>query len=153
MSQGTITESQKTEFVPNDELQGRRFWILVALVGFNSLALVQYSAQLLTWPATAKVMLSSAHVNTKIVSTMADGTTYYSAEVPLKEFPFDVKLKQNRRFDLVTLSAGNLLLLLAFVTTHLRQPMHLAIRAAIAMAAICAAVLLVIGICGIEIAW
>ena len=80
--------------------------ILVALLVVNGLYVSTAAYRLLSGPSSVRLYLSEEHVQ---VLHDSAGNEKYSVEVPVTEFPYDMELMQDRRFDLLTLSLVNLL--------------------------------------------
>lgn len=149
MSDDAKETTKDTVSLPSDRFHKRRYWILVALVGLNTLALFNGAREYFTWPSTAHIYLTSDHVD--VTHDVTDGKPFYSVRVPLKEFPFDQQLKQSSRFALVFPPSLNLLLLLALVTTYVQRPIQFKIRALLTVGAIIALLLGVISSCEIDL--
>ncbi|NLE39157.1 MAG: hypothetical protein GX621_14130 [Pirellulaceae bacterium] len=78
-------------------------WLVV-----NGFHVFTATYRLLTWPSSVRLYLSAEQVQVLHDTT---GNERYSVEVPVTEFPYDIELMQDRRFDVLTLSLFNLLLL------------------------------------------
>ncbi len=103
---------------PFEELRSRRSWILAILLFCNVSALINLTFQVLSWPSTVELSLSDAQVQ---VYHDTNGKSSYAATVPVKEFPYDVQLKQGLRFDVLVFIAVNLLLILGLTHVFWRE--------------------------------
>ena len=103
---------------PFEELRSRRSWILAILLFCNVSALINLTFQVLSWPSTVELSLSDAQVQ---VYHDTNGKSNYVATVPVKEFPYDVQLKQGLRFDVLVFIAVNLLLVLGLTHVFWRE--------------------------------
>ena len=82
-----------------ERLQKRRYWIVIVLTIYNGFALFHGLREVVYWPSSAIIWLSSEQVK---VYHDTDGTESYRATVPLKEFPYDLELQQRHRFELLS---------------------------------------------------
>ena len=76
------------------------------------------SVSVFTWPSSVSLFFSDEQV---MVRHDAQGHADYEARVPLKEFPYDVQLQQQHRYDLLWCSSVNLLLLIAILWSYWKQ--------------------------------
>jgi hypothetical protein len=101
-----------------ESLQKRRWRLVVGLAVLNCIYLANAIYQVATWPSSVSLRLSAEQVTVLRDTT---GKTEYEARVPLKEFPYDMQLRQQHRDDLLYCSLFNVLLLLAILHSYWQQ--------------------------------
>ena len=101
-----------------ERLRTRRYWLVVALTIFNCSSFLNATHSVFTWPSSVSLFFSDEQVT---VRHDAQGHAEYEARVPLKEFPYDVQLQQQHRYDLLWCSSVNLLLLIAMLWSYWKQ--------------------------------
>jgi len=104
--------------VTAESLRKRRWWLVVAMIGVNCVCLFNGIYQAVTWPSSVSLFLSAEQV---AVRRDAQGHAEYEAKVPLTEFPYNVRLQQQYRYDLLACSSYNLLLLIAILWSYWQQ--------------------------------
>jgi hypothetical protein len=101
-----------------ESLRKRRWWLVVALTFINGTSLFGTIHQVATWPSSASLFFSAELVTVRYDT---QGNADYEAKVPLKEFPYEVQLGQQHRYDLLSSTCVNLLLLIAILHSYWQQ--------------------------------
>jgi hypothetical protein len=101
-----------------ERLRKRRFGIIVALTVINCLSIFQGTYRLFTWPNSASLMVPREQIT---VYHDATGDAEYKVQLPLKEFPYNLQLQQQYRYDLLSVSSFNLILILAILHSYWQQ--------------------------------
>jgi hypothetical protein len=101
-----------------EQLRKRRYWLVVVLTVVNCICLFNAANRLVHWRSSVSLILPKEQVT---VLRDTAGAEMFEVRLPLNEFPYEIELEQQYRFDLLGAVSLNLLLLAGILHSYWRQ--------------------------------